>query len=87
MAINNKSYQILCRNMYLCTSSALFSYKALENGTTEAITTALYTSVIKYEDFDINMTKEQALQLLLDAERNIKELYKILNNSEIPTNL
>lgn len=87
MDMNDKIYQILCRNVYLCTGSALRSYKALENGTSEFITPALAASLIKYEDFDANTTKEQSLQLLLDAEKNIKELYNILNNPEIPTNL
>lgn len=72
--MNEKVYQILCRNIQLCVSSMWASYKALNDPTEHNIDIALITSIIKLEDYSANMSKSDSLNILLDAERILEEI-------------
>lgn len=72
--MNEKVYQVLCRNINLCASSMWASYKALNNPTEHNIDTALIASIIKLKDYSANMSKSDSLNILLDAERILEEI-------------
>lgn len=72
--MNEKVYQILCRNIELCASSILASYEALNKATERNIDIALTASIIKLEDYSTNLSKSDSLNILLNAERLLKEI-------------
>ena len=72
--MNEKVYQILCRNIEVCASSMLTSYNALNNPTEHNIDFALIASIIKLEDYSANISKSDSLNILLNAERLLKEI-------------
>ena len=67
-------YQILCRNIETCASSILTSYEALNNPTTDNINKALISSVISTTDYSSKLSKADSLNILLNAERLLKEI-------------
>ena len=67
-------YQILCRNIETCASSILASYEALNNPTTDNINRALISSVIKLKDYSSKLSKADSLNILLNAEKVLKEI-------------
>ena len=71
--MNEEVYQILCRNIETCVSSILASYKAWNNPTKYNIDVALITSFIKLEDYCPELSKNGALNILLNGERMLKE--------------
>ena len=77
--MNEKVYQILCRNIGLCASSILASYSALNNPTEHNIDIALITSIIKLEEYSPDLSKDDSLNILLNAERLLKEIFKVQN--------
>lgn len=72
--MNEKVYQILCRNIETCASSILASYEALNNPTTDNINRALITSIIPTTDYCSKLSKTDSLNILLNAERLLKEI-------------
>ena len=74
--MNEEIYQILCRNIETCASSILASYKALDNPTTDNINRALITSIIPTKDYSSKLSKTDSLNILLNAERLLKEISK-----------
>lgn len=72
--MNEKVYQVLCRNINLCASSMWASYKALNNPTEHNIDIALIASIIKLEDYSANLSKSDSLNMLLNAEGILKEI-------------
>lgn len=72
--MNEEVYQILCRNIETCASSILASYEALNNPTTDNINRALITSIIKTKDYSSKLSKADSLNILLNAERLLKEI-------------
>ena len=72
--MNEEIYQILCRNIETCASSILASYKALDNPTTDNINRALITSIIPTKDYSSKLSKTDSLNILLNAERLLKEI-------------
>ena len=77
--MNEKVYQILCRNIELCASSILASYEALNNPTEHNIDIALITSIIGLEEYSPDLSKGDSLNILLNAERLLKEIFKVQN--------
>lgn len=69
-------YQILCRNIETCASSILTSYEALNNPTTDNINKALISSVISTTDYSSKLSKADSLNILLNAERLLREINK-----------
>ena len=72
--MNEEVYQILCRNIETCASSILASYEALNNPTTDNVNRALISSVIKITDYCSDLSKADSLNILLNAERLLKEI-------------
>ena len=72
--MNEEVYQILCRNIETCASSILASYEALNNPTTDNINRALISSIVKTEDYNSKLSKTNSLNILLNAERLLKEI-------------
>ena len=72
--MNEEIYQILCRNIETCASSILASYKALDNPTTDNINRALITSIIPTKDYSSKLSKTDSLNILLNAEKLLKEI-------------
>ena len=72
--MNEEIYQILCRNIETCASSILASYKALDNPTTDNINSALITSIIPTKEYSSKLSKTDSLNILLNAERLLKEI-------------
>lgn len=72
--MNEEVYQILCRNIETCASSILASYEALNNPTTDNVNRALTASVIKLTDYCSDLSKTGSLNILLNAERLLKEI-------------
>ena len=72
--MNEEVYQILCRNIETCASSILASYEALNNPTTDNVNRALISSVIKLTDYCPELSKQSSLNILLNAERLLKEI-------------
>ena len=72
--MNEEVYQFLCRNIETCASSILASYEALNNPTTDNINRALITSIIKTKDYSSKLSKADSLNILLNAERLLKEI-------------
>ena len=72
--MNEEVYQILCRNIETCASSILASYEALNNPTTDNINRALISSVIPTTDYSSKLSKADSLNILLNAERLLKEI-------------
>ena len=82
--MNEEVYQILCRNIEVCTSSILASYKALNNPKKDNIEIALATSIIRPSEVSPSISKEDSLNILLNAESLLKEvLYEIQNISQL----
>lgn len=79
--MNEKVYQVLCRNINLCASSMWASYKALNNPTEHNIDIALIASIIKLEDYSANLSKSDSLNMLLNAERILKEIISEVSES------
>ena len=79
--MNEKVYQVLCRNINLCASSMCASYKALNNPTEHNIDIALIASIIKLEDYSANLSKSDSLNILLGAERILKEIISEVSES------
>lgn len=77
--MNEKVYQVLCRNIQLCVSSMWASYKALNDPTEHNIDIALITSIIKLEEYSPDLSKSDSLNILLDAERILEEIFKVQN--------
>ena len=74
--MNEEVYQILCRNIETCASSILASYEALNNPTTDNVNRALISSVIPTTDYSSKLSKADSLNILLNAERLLKEISK-----------
>lgn len=72
--MNEEVYQILCRNIETCSSSILASYEALNNPTTDNVNRALISSVIPTTDYSSKLSKADSLNILLNAERLLKEI-------------
>ena len=72
--MNEEVYQILCRNIETCASSILASYEALNNPTTDNVNRALISSVIKLKDYSSKLSKADSLNILLNAEKVLKEI-------------
>ena len=72
--MNEEVYQILCRNIETCASSILASYEALNNPTTDNVNRALLSSIIKLQDYSSKLSKTDSLNILLNAERLLKEI-------------
>ena len=73
--MNEEVYQILCRNIETCASSILASYEALNNPTTDNINRALITSIIPIKDYSSKLSKVDSLNILLNAETLLKEIF------------
>ena len=71
-------YQILCRNIEVCAMSIQSAYQALESNDEESIKAALLCSVIPYKDYCKDIKKEEALNMLLNGEKILKEINKFL---------
>lgn len=80
--MNEEIYQILCRNIETCASSILASYNALNNPTTDNINVALICSTIKLTDYYSGLSKTGSLNILLNGEKLLKEIFAKMN--EIP---
>ena len=74
--MNEEVYQILCRNIETCASSILASYEALNNPTTDNVNIALVSSVISTKNYCSKLSKADSLNILLNAERLLKEISK-----------
>ena len=72
--MNEEVYQILCRNIETCASSILASYEALNNPTTDNVNRALITSIIPTKDYCSKLSKTNSLNILLNAEKLLKEI-------------
>ena len=72
--MNEEVYQILCRNIETCASSILTSYEALNNPTTDNVKRALINSIIPIADYSSKLSKADSLNILLNAERLLKEI-------------
>lgn len=72
--MNEEVYQILCRNIETCASSILTSYEALNNPTTDNVKRALIDSIIPIADYSSKLSKADSLNILLNAERLLKEI-------------
>ena len=72
--MNEEVYQILCRNIETCALSILTSYEALNNPTTDNVNRALISSVIKLTEYCSDLSKTGSLNILLNAERLLKEI-------------
>ena len=72
--IKEEIYQILCRNIETCASSILASYEALNNPTTDNVNGALTASIIPTTDYCSKLSKADSLNILLNAERLLKEI-------------
>lgn len=72
--MNEEVYQILCRNIETCASSILASYEALNNPTTDNVNGALTASIIPTTDYCSKLSKADSLNILLNAERLLKEI-------------
>ena len=72
--MNEEVYQILCRNIETCASSILASYEALNNPTTDNVNRALITSIIPAKDYRSKLSKTNSLNILLNAEKLLKEI-------------
>ena len=72
--MNEEVYQILCRNIETCASSILASYEALNNPTADNVNRALLSSVIPTTDYSSKLSKADSLNILLNAERLLKEI-------------
>ena len=72
--MNEEVYQILCRNIETCALSILTSYEALNNPTTDNINRALTASIIPTTDYCSKLSKADSLNILLNAERLLKEI-------------
>ena len=72
--MNEEVYQILCRNIETCASSILASYEALNNPTADNVNRALISSVISTTDYSSKLSKTDSLNILLNAERLLKEI-------------
>ena len=72
--MNKEVYQILCRNIETCASSILASYEALNTPTTENVDRALLSSIIKLQDYSSKLSAADSLNILLNAERLLKEI-------------
>lgn len=72
--MNEEVYQILCRNIETCASSILASYEALNNPTTDNVNRALTASIIPTTDYCSKLSKADSLNILLNAERLLKEI-------------
>lgn len=72
--MNEEIYQILCRNIETCASSILASYEALNNPTTDNVNGALTASIIPTTDYCSKLSKADSLNILLNAERLLKEI-------------
>lgn len=72
--MNEKIYQILCRNIETCASSILASYAALNNPTTDNVNKALICSIVKLTDYCAGLSKTDSLNILLNGERLLKEI-------------
>ena len=72
--MNEEVYQILCRNIEMCASSILASYEALNNPTADNVNRALLSSVIPTTDYSSKLSKADSLNILLNAERLLKEI-------------
>ena len=72
--MNKEVYQILCRNIETCALSILTSYEALNNPTTDNVNIALLSSIIKLQDYSSKLSKADSLNILLNAERLLKEI-------------
>ena len=72
--MNEEIYQILCRNIETCASSILASYEALNNPTTGNVNGALTASIIPTTDYCSKLSKADSLNILLNAERLLKEI-------------
>ena len=73
--MNEEVYQILCRNIETCASSILASYEALNNPTTDNVNRALITSIIPAKDYCSKLSKTNSLNILLNAEKLLKEIF------------
>ena len=72
--MNEEVYQILCRNIETCASSILASYEALNNPTTDNVNRALTASIIPTADYSSKLSKADSLNILLNAEKLLKEI-------------
>ena len=72
--MNEEVYQILCRNIETCASSILASYEALNNPTADNVNGALTASIIPTTDYCSKLSKADSLNILLNAERLLKEI-------------
>ena len=72
--MNEEVYQILCRNIETCASSILASYEALNNPTTDNVNRALTASIIPTTDYSSKLSKADSLNILLNAEKILKEI-------------
>lgn len=72
--MNEEVYQILCRNIETCVSSILASYEALNNPTADNVNRAVISSVIPTTDYSSKLSKADSLNILLNAERLLKEI-------------
>ena len=82
--MNKEVYQVLCRNIEVCASSILASYKALNNPKKDNIEIALAASIIRPSEVSPSISKEDSLNILLNAESLLKEvLYEIQNISQL----
>ena len=80
--MNEKVYQVLCRNINLCASSMWASYKALNNPTSTNINTALISSVIKLTDYCPELSKQGSLNILLNGEKLLKRISNYYNDKQ-----
>ena len=71
-------YQILCRNIETCAISIQTALKALDSNREEDIKAALLCSSVPYKDYSKDITKEEALNMLLEGEKILKEINKFL---------
>ena len=80
--IKEEIYQILCRNIETCASSILASYKALNDPTIDNINSALITSLIKLTDYCPELSKQGALNILLNGEELLKQISDYYNDKK-----
>lgn len=70
--MTDQVYQILCRNIETCAISIQAALQALDSNREEDIEAALLYSFVPYKNYIKDITKEKALNMLLEGEKNIK---------------
>lgn len=80
--MNEKIYQILCRNIEACVLSMLASRKALNDPTIDNINNALITSVIKLTDYCPMLSEQDTLNILLNEKELLKQISDYYNDKK-----